>query len=326
MSIKEKISKSLSFSRTPVVAVLGHVDHGKTTLLDAIRNSSIVTAEHGGITQHIGAYQIEYKGKKITFIDTPGHAAFAKMRSHGVAVTDLVVLVVAANDGVKPQTKEAILHIKQAKCPYLIAINKIDLPQASCDLVRSQLSQVEVLVEGYGGDIVCVEISAKEKKGIDDLLEMILLLAEMQNLKADPQGPLEAVVIDSSLDTKKGVLATLLVKNGTLKIGSQIYADDVYAKVKLMTDEYGQKILTALPGKPVQVLGFKKVPDVGAKVTSEQTVKEVKEAPKLTEVEETGSKEQEDKEKPAKFKIILKTDTSGTLEAITSNLASEIEL
>lgn len=307
-------------SRPPIVAILGHVDHGKTTLLDAIRKTNVVAKEHGGITQHIGAYQIEYRGEKITFIDTPGHAAFVKMRSHGALVTDLVVLVIAADDGVKPQTKESLAHIKQAKVPFLVAINKIDLPQASPDKVKSQLAENNVLVEGYGGDIVCVEVSAKQKKGLDNLLEMILLLGKMQNLKANPKGPLEGVVIDSCLDSKRGPIATVLVKNGTLKTGELIFAEDIEGKVKLMMDENGNKVVKAEPSRPVEVLGFKKVPPIGAKVKREISLKKTTRplSPKITP--------REDSEEESKIKIILKADTVGTLEAIQTNLPEEVEI
>lgn len=303
-----------------MVAVLGHVDHGKTTLLDAVRKTNVVAKEHGGITQHIGAYQIEHKGEKITFIDTPGHAAFVKMRSHGASVTDLIVLVVAADDGVKPQTKESLAHIKQAKVPFLVAINKIDLPQASVKMVKSQLAENNVLVEGYGGDIVCVEVSAKQKKGLDDLLEMILLLAKMENLQANPKGALEGVIIDSKLDSKRGPIATVLIKNGTLTIGDQIFAQDIEGKVKAMRDENANQVKKAGPSKPVEVLGFKKTPPMGAKVKGKLTLK--KEKPISSASKEKPSEEAE----KGKIKIILKADTNGTLEAVKANLPTEVEV
>ena len=231
MGRKKKSAQSV-YIRPPVVAIMGHVDHGKTTLLSALKEFDLTKKEHGGITQHIGAYQLSFKKEKITFIDTPGHAAFAKMRSQGAEVTDLVVLVVAADDGVKPQTKESLDHIKQAQVPFLVAINKIDLPSASVDQVKAQLAENGVLVEDYGGDIVCVAVSAKQKKGLDDLLEMVLLLAKMQELKADPKASFKGVVIDSKLDSKKGPVATVLVKDGTLKAGTFIKTDGVTARVK----------------------------------------------------------------------------------------------
>ena len=319
MPLKRK-SKKLIFPRPPIVAVMGHVDHGKTTLLSALRQVDINLSEHGGITQHIGAYQIEYKKKKITFIDTPGHAAFAKMRSHGASVTDLVVLVVAADDGVKPQTQESLTHIKQSNVPFLVAINKIDLPQASVEKVKSQLAEKNVLVEGYGGNIVCVEVSAKQKKGLDELLEMILLLAEMQNLQADPTASLTGVVIDAKLDPGKGPLATVLVKNGTLKVGDSVFATDIEGKVKLMIDENGRPVTSAEPSKPVVVLGFKKVPSIGAKVSKKINLLVQEETKKSASPVDKAS------EGNQKIKIILKADTKGTLQAIQSNLPSEVEI
>ncbi len=299
------------------MAILGHVDHGKTSLLDAIRKTNLALQEHGGITQHIGAYQIEYNQEKITFIDTPGHAAFEKMRSRGVEATDLVVLVVAADDGVKPQTKESLMHIKQAGVPFLIALNKIDLPQASPDMVKAQLAENGVLVEGYGGDIVCVEVSAKEKKGIDELLEMILLVSQMQVLKSNPKENLRGVVIESSLDSRKGPLATILVRQGSLRVGDQVYAEDIEARVKLMTDFKGNKIKVAGPSTPVEVLGFKEAPSVGGIVQKQKVTKEHINTPE---------KKVEEDQKKEKIKIILKADAVGTLEAIQVNLPEEVEI
>lgn len=297
------------------MAILGHVDHGKTTLLDAIRSSNIAGKEHGGITQHIGAYQIDYKGEKLTFIDTPGHAAFAKMRSSGVNITDLVILVVAADDGVQPQTKESIAHIKQAKIPMLVAINKIDVPGASVDMVKAQLAENEVFVEGYGGNVVSVEISAKQKKGIDNLLEMIILMAKMEELKTDPAGEFCGAVIDSKMDNRKGPTATILVQNGTLKIGDEIYTDNASGKVRMMLDEYGEKVTAALPAKPIEVLGLKQVPKVGAKVVRGVS-KTLGDSQAKTVITSPNSK----------IKVILKADTYGMLEAIKANIPSEVEV
>ena len=313
----------LIFSRPPIVAVLGHVDHGKTTLLDSIRKTNVVAREHGGITQHIGAYQVDYKGEKITFIDTPGHAAFSKMRSRGAQVTDLVVLVIAADDGIKPQTKESLAHIKQVNVPFLVAINKTDLPQASTDMVKSQLAENNVLVEDYGGDIVCVEVSAKQQKGIDDLLEMIILLSKMGDLKANPFGVFDGVVIDSKLDSQKGPLATVLVKNGTLEIGDKIFADDCMGSVKLMVDEFGKKANKAEPSKPIEVLGFKAVPSVGAKVEKKQRFNSDEKIINQ-KVELKTDDLEENKQSEDGVKIILKTDTVGSLEAIKANLPKEV--
>lgn len=325
------------------MAVMGHVDHGKTTLLSTIRQSDLTAQEFGGITQHIGAYQITYKNEKITFIDTPGHAAFSKMRSQGAGVTDLVVLVVAADDGVKPQTKESLVHIKAANVPFLVAINKIDLPGSSIEMVKAQLAEVGVLVEGYGGKIVCVPISAKLKKGIDELLEMILLMTKMQELKADPGAVFRGVVIDAKLDTQKGPVATVLVQQGTLKIGTPLFNDDALGKVKALVDENGKAVAQAQPAKPVLVLGFKKIPAEGTKVFGERkkkvekvdkVVKVEKKVEKVRKVEEeepssaeaTEGKKTEEEEKPEEIKIILKADTEGMLQALKTNIPSEVTL
>lgn len=302
-------------SRPPVVVVLGHVDHGKTTLLSSIKEEDLTAGESGGITQHTSAYQITFQGKKITFIDTPGHKAFVKMRSRGAKITDLAILVVAADDGVMPQTKESIKHITEAKLPFLVAINKVDLPTASVDKVKAQLAEEGVVVESYGGKVVSLEISAKQKKGIKELLEMILLMAEMEDLKADPEADLEAVVIESTLDNFKGPLATLLIKNGTLKLKDEIWVEASQAKVKAMFDEKKKPINNAFPSQPVQVLGFKNVPAVGAIVTKKLQKKTNPQIKKPVYIE--GEK---------KLKIILKSDTQGTLEAIKNNLSDEVQL
>lgn len=324
--------KSKLQSRPPVVVVLGHVDHGKTTLLDTIRKSHIVDKEFGGITQHIGAYQIEHQGREITFIDTPGHEAFAKMRSRGAKVADLAVLVIAANDGVKPQTKEAIRYIRQADIPFVVAINKIDLPEASTKMVKNQLAENEILVEGYGGDVVCVEISARQNRGIDNLLEMIQLIAEMQELKVDSKGTFEATVIESSLDSKKGPLATLMIKNGSLKIGNQITTSSSVAKVKSLTDEKGAGLESAGPSQPAEVLGFKTVPQVGERVRKvaphfAPTSLKLRGASRGKKVDEVGKVEkvgEEEEEEKQRIKIVLKADTQGVLEAIETNLPEEV--
>lgn len=333
MARKKKTALPVSV-RPPVVAIMGHVDHGKTTLLSALKEFDLTKKEHGGITQHIGAYQLSFKKEKITFIDTPGHAAFAKMRSQGAAVTDLVVLVVAADDGVKPQTKESLAHIKQAKVPFLVAINKIDLPGASLDQVKAQLAEIEVVVEDYGGNVVCVPISAKQKKGLGDLLEMILLMAKMQDLKADLKADFQGIVVDSRLDQKKGPVATVLVKNGTLKTGTFIQTNGVIAKVKLMLDEAGHRVVQAKPSQPVLVLGFKTVPAVGALLTnvdqrgkwqSVSYVSQLKSQKKSKAVVE-DQEEKEEPQEPEKIKIILKADTTGTLQALEANLSEEVQL
>ena len=300
---------------------MGHIDHGKTTLLDKIRKTHLVDKEFGGITQHIGAYQIEHQDKQITFIDTPGHVAFSKMRARGAEVTDLVVLVIAADDGVMPQTKESLKHVRSAKVPFLVAINKMDLPQANPKMVKEQLQKEGVLVEGLGGDVVCVEISAKTGKGIDELLEMILLSAEMEELKADPNGPLEAVIIESKLDSRRGPLSTVLVKSGTLRIGEEIRVEDSLGKVKAMFNENGKRVKVAGPSKPVEVLGFKEVPKVGSAVVRMDGKPAITEG---TEVRKKTVDITEDTEK--KLKIVLKSDVQGTLEAIVGNLPGEVQV
>jgi translation initiation factor IF-2 len=316
----KEIKKEKLPTRPPVVAILGHVDHGKTTLLDKIRKTSVVAREAGGITQHIGAYQVIHKGKTITFIDTPGHAAFVKMRARGAKVTDLVVLVVAADEGVKPQTLESLKHIKAAKTPYLVAINKIDLPNIIVDKVKKELAKNDILVEGFGGDIVAVPVSAKTGKGINELLEMILLLAEMANLRADPKASLEAVVIESRLDRARGPVAAVLVKNGTLRLRDEIVADKLGAKVKAMSNETKKSVKEAGPSKPVEVLGFKGLPPVGSKVKKTRVVEEEASKPKPTK--KVVTKKGESK----KLRIILKTDVAGTLEAILASFPGEVEV
>jgi len=300
--------------RPPVVTIMGHVDHGKTSLLDAIRKTHVADKEYGGITQHTSAYQIEYNSRKITFIDTPGHAAFTNMRSRGGKVADIVVLVVAADDGVMPQTKEAISHIKNAGVPMVVAINKIDMPQADIQKVKQMLAVENVLVEDWGGDIMCVEVSATKGQNLDKLLESILLLADLAELKADPQGELEAFILESKLDRKKGAVAHAIVKNGSLHVGDEVTASGSTAKVKLLTDSNGVAIKSAGPSTPVEILGFKKVLNAG-----DLLVKKGSELAELS-VDETRS-EIIGKDTKKVIGVILKADTQGTLEAIKSSLA-----
>jgi len=297
--------------RSPIITVMGHIDHGKTTLLDTIRKTKVQTNESGGITQHIGAYQINYKNKPLTFIDTPGHAAFAAMRSRGAKATDLVILVIDAQESVKPQTKECIAHINSAKVPFMVAINKMDLPNSTPEIVKKDLADAGVSVEGYGGDIVCLPISAKTKLGLDELLDMVLLLTEMQKLTADPAGNLDGVIIESSLDQKRGPLATLIVKNGTLKVGDKLQADTTIGKIKPLKQ--------VLPGQPAQVLGFNSAPPVGSRITAGSKLL-VSSEPSLP----SSEPKKENSEKT--LNIILKADVVGTLEAITLNLTDEINL
>ena len=250
-------------SRSPVVTILGHVDHGKTTLLDTFRDSRITEGEVGGITQHIGAYQVDYKGQKITFLDTPGHEAFTAIRARGAQVTDIAILVVAADDGVMPQTVEAIDHARAADLPIVVAINKIDLPDARPDRVKGQLLEYSLVLEDFGGEIIGVPVSAKNRIGIDDLLESILVLAEISELKANPKRPASGVVIESQLDRNRGPLATLLVQSGTLKVGNSIVAGTAWGRVRAMENDLRKRIKQAGPAVPVEILGFSSVPQAG---------------------------------------------------------------
>ena len=243
-------------NRPPVVTILGHVDHGKTTLLDAIRHTDVAAGEAGGITQHIGAYQVEHHNRQITFLDTPGHAAFTAMRARGAQGADIVVLVVAANDGVMPQTREAIAHAKAARVPIIVAMNKIDLPEANPDLVKKQLAENGLAPDDWDGDTMIVPVSAKKKMGIDDLLEGILLVADSSEIKANPTGKVVGTVIEAELDKTRGVIATLLVQNGTLEVGDVVVAGESYGKLKAMFDFKGRKVQKAGPSFPVSVLGL----------------------------------------------------------------------
>src|SRR5579872_4148538 len=249
--------------RAPVVTIMGHVDHGKTSLLDAIRSTNVADREAGGITQHIGAYHIERNGRKIVFIDTPGHEAFTRMRARGAKVTDIVVLVVAADDGVMPQTLEAIDHAKAAKVPIIVAINKIDKGDANPDRIKQQLSDRGLLAEDWGGDTVMVPVSAKAKQNLDLLLEMIILVADMQDLKANPARPATGTVLEAQLDRDRGPVATVLVRNGTLKVGDYFICGSVFGKVRAMLDDRGDQLREAEPSTPVEVLGLEEMPEAG---------------------------------------------------------------
>jgi translation initiation factor IF-2 len=249
--------------RSPVVTVMGHVDHGKTSLLDAIRDTRVAAGEAGGITQHIGAYQAEINDRKITFLDTPGHEAFTAMRARGAQVTDIAIIVVAADDGVMPQTAEAIDHARAAQVPLVIALNKIDKPNANPDHVKQQLADYGVVIEEYGGDVVCVPVSAKKGTGIDELLEMILLVADLQDLRANPNGRANGAVIEARRDPASGVTATLLVQEGTLKIGDLVVVGTISGKVRAMFDDAGKRIKKAPPATPVSILGLPEVPIAG---------------------------------------------------------------
>ena len=249
--------------RAPVVVVMGHVDHGKTSLLDAIRHANVTASEAGGITQHIGAYRVKIDGRDITFLDTPGHAAFTTMRARGAQVTDIAVLVVAADDGIMPQTVEAINHAKAAGVSIIVAINKMDKPGANPDLVKQQLTEYELVPEEWGGDTPCIPVSAKQKQGIDDLLEMILLVADMKELKANPDRAAKGTVVEARLDKGRGPIATVLVQNGTLHTGDVVVAGTTVGRVRAMMDDKGRKVAEAGPSVPVEITGLNEVPTGG---------------------------------------------------------------
>lgn len=322
--------------RPPIVTVMGHVDHGKTSLLDCIRNSSVVSGEAGGITQHIGAYQVTKNGEKITFIDTPGHAAFTAMRARGAKATDIAILVVAADDGIMPQTIEAINHIQAAGVPMIVAVNKIDKPEANIDRVKQQLAEHNVLPEEWGGDAIIVPVSAKTKQGIDDLLGMILLVAEMQELKSNPDRLATGVVLEASLDKNKGPIATILVQNGTLKTGDTFVCGLTFGKVRAMYDENGRLVKSAGPSCPVSVLGFDEVPNSGDMAIvidekfSKKVIEERKDKIKLERASATSGVTLDDfmnKVNEGKLKnlnIIIKADVQGSVEALRQTL-TEIE-
>jgi len=263
MRLQAESNKAEFVIRPPVVTIMGHVDHGKTTLLDAIRSSKLVDKESGGITQHIGAYRVFHNKRAITFIDTPGHEAFTLLRARGAKVTDIVVLVVAADEGVMPQTREAINHAKAAGVPIIAAINKIDKPEANPDKVKQQLQKEGLLIEEWGGDVISVEVSAKEKKNIQELLEMILLLADVIEIKANPKVKAQGVVLEARLDAKKGPLATVVIQNGSLSVGETFVSGTSYGKVRALNDEFGKTIKSAGPSVPVEILGFSDVPQAG---------------------------------------------------------------
>ena len=331
----EEQSKEISENATkrpPVVTVMGHVDHGKTSLLDAIRKTNVVSGEAGGITQKIGAYQVSWNGEKITFIDTPGHAAFTAMRARGAKVTDIAILIVAADDGIMPQTKEAISHIKAANCPMIVAINKMDKPEANPDRVKQQLAENGVLPEEWGGDTIVVPISAKKGVGIDKLLENVLLVSEMQELKADAEQTAVGVVIEAELDKNRGPIATVLVQNGTLKIGDSVMSGITFGKVRAMFDENGKQIKSAPPSTPVAVLGLDEVPNAGDQVyaisekLSKQVIQERINKIKAERANTTSGVSLDDfmdrvnEGKLKTLNIIIKADVQGSVEALKQTL------
>ncbi len=323
--------------RPPVVTVLGHVDHGKTSLLDSIKNTKVVDGEAGGITQHIGAYQVESNGHPITFLDTPGHAAFTAIRARGARVTDIAVLVVAADDGIMPQTLEAINHAKAAEVPIVVAINKMDLPGADPERVKRQLSEQELLVEDWGGDIISVDVSAKTGAGIDNLLENLLLVAEIGELKANPNKPARGVVIEAKLDRKRGPSTTVLVQDGTLKIGDFIVAGGAYGRVKAMSNDQGKPIKSVLPGYPAEVLGFNNVPEAGDQLTVAANEREGRSMAEANGKSDTGTSgqgraltleevvNQVGTDEVKELNLVIKADVQGSVEAVRGALERMVD-
>ncbi len=319
-------------ARPPVVTIMGHVDHGKTSLLDAIRNAHVVDKEAGGITQHIGAYQVRVNDRLITFIDTPGHEAFTQMRARGASVTDIVIIIVSAEDGVKPQTKEAIDHAKAAKVPIIVAINKMDLPNANPDRVLQELSECGLTPEEWGGDTLVNRISAKTKMGLNELLENILLIADMSELKANPNRYATGSVIESKLDKNIGSVTTILIQNGTLRLGDPVVVGNVYGKIRTLKNDKGQDIIEALPSTPVEITGLNEPPVAGDRFMAFETEKEAK---KIADERKLRSKEAntnrsgmtlEDlfskvKEGAKSINVVLKTDVKGSEEAIKQSLS-----
>ncbi len=318
--------------RPPVVTIMGHVDHGKTTLLDTIRNSRIVQGEAGGITQHIGAYQIVHKGNPITFIDTPGHAAFTQMRARGASITDIVILVVAADDGVMPQTEEAIEHAKAAKCPIIVAVNKIDKPQANPEKVIQELAHYDLIPESWGGDTIFVNISALKKIGVEDLLENIELVAEMKNLRANPNRLAIGTVIEAGLDKNRGPYATLLIQNGTLKVGDALVCGETFGRVRTMEDDLHNRYGEATPSQAVMITGLDNVCQAGDKFmvfNSEQEARSIAEErhvrAKAKELEESRPRNIKDlfkkiDSKNKELNLIIKADAQGSAEALKASL------
>jgi translation initiation factor IF-2 len=319
--------------RPPVVTIMGHVNHGKTRLLDAIRQTNVMATEAGGITQHIGAYQVEVDGQKITFLDTPGHEAFTAMRARGAQATDVTVLIVAADDGVMPQTLEAIDHARAAGVPIVVAINKIDKSDANPELVKQQLADAGLLIEEWGGDVVCNLISAKEKKGISELLESILLVAEMEDLGANPSQPAAGVVIEAGLDKTKGPLATVLVQAGTLRLGDTVVIGTTWGRVKAMFNDAGKRVRKAEPATPVQILGLDSVPQVGDTLTAvagehqaraliQKRQSEIQAESSLVSKSVSLSNlfDQISAGRVKELNVILKVDVQGSIEPIRSSL------
>ena len=320
-------------NRPPVATILGHVDHGKTTLLDAIRHTNVAGGEVGGITQHIGAYQIEHNDRTITFLDTPGHAAFTAMRARGAQGADIVVLVVAADDGVMPQTREAVAHAKAAKVPIVVALNKIDKPNADPDRVRQQLAEIGLVPDDWDGDTIVVPLSAKRKQGLDDLLEAILLVADNTEIRANPNGRVIGTVIEAEIDRAKGVLATLLVQNGTLNVGDVVVAGSSYGRLRAMFDHLSRRVRKAAPSTPVAVMGLNDVPSAGdlfQVVESERVARSIVDTTRRKHAQELSSDkaavtleqlfDRFQAGEVRELRLVIKADVQGSLEPIISSL------
>jgi translation initiation factor IF-2 len=319
--------------RPPVITIMGHVDHGKTRLLDALRSTNVHEGEAGGITQHIGAYQIESQGRKLTFLDTPGHEAFTAMRARGAQVTDIAVLVVAADDGVMPTTREAIAHIKSANVPLVVAVNKIDLPTANPDRIKQQLSELQVMPEEWGGDVPFVEVSAKERLGLDDLVEVLLLVADVNDLRANQMMPGEGAVIEARIDGSRGPVATLLIQNGTLNMRDVVVAGTTWGRIKAMFDDRGKRIRKAGPSTPVEIMGLMEVPEAGDTFLTFEDEKEARQLAEQRSAQKrieglsdnrplklTDLYNQVQEGKTAELRVILKADVQGSLGAIQNAL------
>lgn len=314
------MAENKNTSRPPIVAVLGHVDAGKTTLIDFIRRTNTASREVGRITQSIGAWQAKTKdGKTITFIDTPGHEAFNKMRLHGAKVADIGILVIAADDGIMPQTKESIKLLQETKTPFIVTITKIDLDHTNTEIVKSQLAQEGVLLEGQGGDTIAVEVSSITGKGIDELLEMISLLAEMHEITGDPKGNLETIVIETERDPRRGPVVSAIVKNGTLKVGQEVETDNTRTRVRGLFGEYRKPIGVALPATPVEILGFDQLPEIGTSITHTSTQKKAAEQAEVQTQPPLRSRSKQEG-----LSIVLKADTAGSLQALQDKLKEQV--
>lgn len=327
MTIQQSDKQLNTVPRPPIVVVMGHIDHGKTTLLDTIRKTHVAAHESGGITQHIGAYEIkvvsknpEYNQRKITFIDTPGHEAFSAIRARGTEVGDVAILVIAADEGVKPQTIEALNLIQQAKIPFIVALNKIDKPEANPDRVKTQLAELGVLVEGWGGNVPVISISAKEGKNIQELLELILLVADMETIVARQDGPADGVIIETKFDNKRGIEVTAIIKNGVLKVGDPIYTATAQGKVRTMEDCSGNVLKEATFSSPVLIIGFKEMPQVGEEFFVGEKIEE--ENKRLNMRQNLRSKDPNAEKQENTLNLILKADTMGSLEAMKKILGS----